>query len=123
MARVTDAEVKKILDTSIDTTPFIATATLLVDEELATSGMSEARLAQVELYLAAHFACAKDPRVTQEKVGDGSNTYQVTKGGIGLNATAYGEQATMLDTSGRLADLVKPQAKIETLSTVVSSWQ
>ena len=47
-ARVTDADVKAIFDTAMDTTPFIPTANLIVDEELVSFGLTEARLTEIE---------------------------------------------------------------------------
>ncbi len=123
MARVTDVEVKEIFDTDIDTTPFINTANALVTNKLASEGLDDDTLKQIELYLAAHFACAKDPRITNEKIGDASNTYQLPKNGSGLNATAYGEAAIMLDSTGILLNSTKQVAKLETLPTAVASWQ
>ena len=105
MARVTDAEVKAIIDTSRSVDPFIATATLLVNEELAASTtLSSERLQQIELYLAAHFTAITEERgaLTSSEKGDASEEYGVEVGS-GLNSTRYGQQAISLDTSGRLA--------------------
>lgn len=121
--RVTDNEVKKILNTTIETTPFIATASLIVDETLADQGLSDARLKQIELYLSAHLACTMDPRLTNESVGDASNTYQTASaGGKGLDATSYGQHVKMLDTTGLLDTLEKPKASLYTIKTSVDSW-
>jgi len=121
--RVTDNEVKKILNTTIETTPFIATASLIVDETLADQGLSDARLKQIELYLSAHLACTMDPRLTNESVGDASNTYQTASaGGKGLDATTYGQHVKMLDTTGLLDTLEKPKASLYTIKTSVDSW-
>lgn len=121
--RVTDAEVKKILVTTIETTPFIATASLIVDENLEGQGLSDARLKQIELYLSAHLACTMDPRLTSESTGDASNTYQTASaGGKGLDATTYGQQVKMLDTTGLLASIEKPRASLYTIKTSVDSW-
>lgn len=114
MARVSDSEVKSILDTTIDTTPFITTASLVVDEELDSSGLSEARLTQIELYLAAHFACLMDPRVASESVDGASNTYE-GKTGMGLDRTSYGQQVKLLDTSGALVSMDQKKASITTI--------
>ena len=121
-ARVTDTEVKAVFDTSMDTTPFITTANLVVNEELSNSGYSEDRLKQIELYLSAHFACLKDPRLSKQKIGDGEDTYQSAKLGMGLEGTTYGQQVMILDSKSTLANLSKPKATLETLSTVVPPW-
>jgi hypothetical protein len=116
MARtaVTDVMVKTIFDTSIDTTPFITTSTLIVDEELLSEGMTDARLTQINLYLAAHFACIRDPLAESQKMGDAQEKYQ-GKTGMGLEATFYGQQVKLLDSSGILAKLDKLGATIETV--------
>src|SRR5574340_201890 len=110
--RVNDGDVKNILETSIDTTLFIQTASLVVDEELLNSGLSEERLRQIELWLAAHLSCTMDPRIKTEKMGDASNTYQIADG-QGLASTTYGLQVLLLDSSGKLANLYKPKATLE----------
>jgi hypothetical protein len=112
--RVTDSEVKTILDTDITTTPFINTANLFINENTTLLELSDDRLYQIELYLSAHFACTLDPRITQEKIGDATNTYQL-KSGLGLDATMYGQTAKMLDTTGTLANLTKDKVLLECL--------
>lgn len=106
MARVTEAEVRAIisLDDSASLTPYIAAANLLVEEKLVSTGMSVARLTQVELWLSAHFAAIGNPQIQSETVGPAQVTYQ-QKLGLGLDATMYGQQAIVLDTSGRLGVL------------------
>lgn len=111
--RVTDADVKTILDTTITTTPFINTAHLIVEEELTVlATLSESRLTQIELYLAAHLACSLDPRISEEKIGDSTNKYQ-GKTDIGLKGTLYGQQVILLDSTGVLANSDKPKATLE----------
>lgn len=119
MARVTDCEVKEILNTEVDTTPFITTANLIVTEELGTSTLSDARLKQIELYLAAHFATLRDPQVKSEKVGDASVTYAVDSKGKGLETTAYGQTALALDTTGTLMNIDKPKAELKCIKTQI----
>lgn len=114
MARVIDEEVKEILDTTIDTTPFITTANLIVTEELGEASLSDDRMRQIELYLAAHLACLRDPRISQENIGDASNTYE-GKTGMGLDRTSYGQMVRMLDSSGLLADSELKTASIQTV--------
>jgi hypothetical protein len=106
-ALVDDADIKAIIDTQRDTTPFIATADLIVTEDLANAGLSQARLTQIELYLAAHFVCITEERggVAAEKLGDASERYNAPATGKdigGLATTRYGQQALALDTSGIL---------------------
>ena len=106
MVRVTDDQVRSIieLDEAVNLAPYIATANLLAEERLVSAGMTEARLAQIELWLSAHFAAIANPQVQTETVGPLTTTYQ-QKLGLGLDATMYGQQAIVLDTSGRLGVL------------------
>ena len=108
MARVTDAELRAIIDVEAerDLSPFIIMAALLVDEDLAGSSLSTARLKQIELYLAAHYTALTVERgsLAVSKAGDALESY---KGNFteGLNLTRYGQTAINLDTSGKLAAL------------------
>lgn len=108
MVLVTDSEVKAVIDTKRDTTPFIDTADLLITEDLAGKGLSAARLKQIELYLAAHFVAVTEERgnMTRHRKGDSEEQYQMEIGS-GLMLTRYGQQAINLDTSGTLRTLAK----------------
>lgn len=102
-ARVTEEEVREILTTSLTSlTAFISTANVMVTEELVGEGLSDDRLKEIERYLAAHFACIASPRKRDEKVDVASATYR-GKTDMGLDATLYGQQAKILDTTGILA--------------------
>ena len=114
MALVTDAEVKEIIDTNRDTTPFIDVADLLITESLSGKGLSNARLTKIELYLAAHFATVTEERggLTRSGVGDAVEAYNVEPG-KGLLSTRYGQQAIALDSSGTLTSLSREALKAE----------
>lgn len=112
MARVIASDVTAILDTTIDLTAFIITANLIVTEELDGEGLSDARLKEIERYLVAHLACLKDPREETESFGDASSRYQ-GKTGMGLDATIYGQQVKILDSTGKLSRLNAPKARLE----------
>lgn len=107
--RVTDPEVKAILDTSIDTTPFITLASLQIDQHLASAGLSAALLKELERWLAAHLACIRDPRFTQVRTEGDAFTYEQGKMGMGLQATRYGQQVLAMDPTGILADVTTTQ--------------
>lgn len=109
MLRVSDEEVKQILSTTIDTTPFIETAHVLVEEVFTTAGHSEDRLTKIELWLSAHFACMMDPR--ESEVEAGAKAVFEGKTGMYLNFTRYGQMAMVLDTSGVLASLSTGKVK------------
>lgn len=97
------------LDASLTTlTPFITTAHMLIDEEFVDSGLSAARLAQIELYLSAHFAKVRDPSVSSEGAGGISASYRGSAG-MGFQFTEWGQQAMLLDPTGILSRLNNPQ--------------
>ena len=105
MARVTKEEVAGLIATNFDVSPFIATANLLVEENLADQGMSDARLKTIELWLSAHFVAVAEERgaLMGSDKGDSAEVYKIIVG-TGLNMTRFGQQAISLDTSGVLAD-------------------
>lgn len=122
-ARVTDEEVQAIMDDyPDDLTPFIELATLLVDEELASTDLSTDRLKQIEKWLSAHFAATKTPLTTQESVKI-SVAYQRSSPGKGLYATQYGQQAVVLDTTGTLKRIAEGGAPEVEIETVWEDWQ
>ena len=103
----TVADVQAIFDTDLDATKlgaFLTTAQLEVDEKLAGSGMSEARLDEITKYLTAHLASFRDPRMKSEVV-EGGRLSRTVQGltGMGLKATYYGQMVLNLDTSGTFA--------------------
>jgi len=118
--RVSSAEVRAIcdLDETVSLQPFIDTASLLVDEDLSGSGYSTARLKQLELYLAAHFACLNDPRLVEMGTGADRIKFEAGPMGAGLRSTRYGQQALLLDTAGTLARLAEgaQRARFEVLT-------
>ena len=103
--RVSDADVKQILTTSVDTQPFIVAASLLIDRHLASQNLSAALLLEIERWLAAHFACVRDPRLRDVRDGDTGVQYERGKAGEGLSATSYGQQVLLLDPTGILAQV------------------
>ena len=115
-ARVTAEAVKEIIRTSLSNdvilTSQINTANIFVDEYLESSGLSDAMLTQVELYLAAHFVALTDEGagLTRDKLGDADQSYANVYG-QGLKSTRYGQTAMALDTTGVLANLTQPMLK------------
>lgn len=121
MPRVTDAEVKSLIDTQRDTSPFIDTASLVVTESIAPKGLSDDRLRQIELYLAAHFTTLAEERggLAMSRTGDSEERYAVGDLGRGFNMTRFGQQALALDSSGALASLSTSAGKLKALFKVV----
>ena len=120
MPRVTTAQVKAILDTSITdaiVTTQIETADLLIDEELANVGLSAARLAKISLYLAAHFCTVTDRQVKSEGADGVTATYDGATG-MGLSSSIHGQQALALDTTGRLRYITRRTGNTASLELV-----
>lgn len=122
--RVTEVEVKSLLDTELkteDITIFLDTANRIVSNN-CTSAYNEDTdagkhtLHDLELWLAAHLVCIRDPQVSSEAIGDGKwtfdNKYVGLKGG-GLNATRYGQQIMLIDSDSTLAHLSNSMGDIE----------
>jgi len=121
---VTDEQVKAIITTTRDTEPFIATAQLLVTEELSSSGHSASRLDQIVLYLAAHFVCITEELggLKRSRLGEADDTYrQPADNETGLSATRYGQQALILDSSGKLASIAAGRG-LKARFSVIESW-
>ena len=106
MPLVIPQEVRSVIDTvpgSLDLATFIETADLIITEQLTSATLSAARLKQIELYLAAHFAAISHERggLTTDETGDTkSELSDVYEAGFAM--TRYGIAAVQLDTSGVL---------------------
>lgn len=117
--RVTVDEVAAILPADnqpANLVPFIDTANLLVDEDLAGKGLSAARLKEIEKYLAAHFATVTSGEIKWRKVGDATDEYVKATMAAGLKGTTFGQQAISLDTSNTLLGTGKSSASFEMLT-------
>lgn len=80
--------------------------------------LTNALLAELQKYYAAHLIASTTARVaTEEKVGDGSITY-AGKFGDGLKSTPYGQLLLLLDTTG----LIARGGKISASITAVKSF-
>lgn len=130
-ARIQSEDLRKIIPSDAlaageDLSSYIQSAHLFVKEELISTGLSEDRLTQIELYLAAHFAIITLEKggLTRQKIGESEDFFQGwTNTSVGLNATRYGQQAVMLDTSGNLAALARGtlRAKFSVIGSPPSS--
>lgn len=115
-ARATESDVTSIIDTDRTTgqiTAFIATANVIVNDNLVGVGLSDTTLTQIEIWLAAHLIAISDQREVRINVLQSEVEYHVPKFGMGLKATAFGQQALALDFTGRLASLGNQRALIE----------
>jgi len=115
--RVTQGEVEAVIDTSIDDLlPFIVIADTLVTDKLTGQGLSTSMLKEITRWLSAHFAAIRDPRSSKEKTGEAEASFFLGKAGEGLDATPYGQQVKVLDTTGILGSLGKREAKVTAIA-------
>ncbi len=120
VAEIIDVPLKPDGVSTYDLTPFIATADLIVTENLATAtlqggaALSVNRLTQIELWLAAHYTClwVEKGGVNLSQLGSGSKEQYQDYGGRALkdgimpfNSTRYGQAAMGLDTTNTLATM------------------
>jgi len=133
--RTTEAAVKLVLGGNYDSAaapslvPFIDVATDVVDAVSAYataegSALSGTRLELIERWLTAHYYQISDPGYSSRSTGGTSGTFH-GQTGKGYDATMYGQQAKLLDTSGYLAglDAGQPSADCEWLGTTDADSQ
>lgn len=105
--RASETDVLAIMDTSLteeQITPFLDAANSVVDEKCTGLEYSDKTLRQIETWLAAHFACARDPQIAESKAGEAAWKFE-GKTDLGLDSTRYGQRVKILDSKGSLADL------------------
>jgi len=119
--RVTVDDIKLIFETDLNADnieAFIRSANVVVNDNLVGEGVAAATLKEIERWLAAHLAAQMDPVAGAEKIGDAEIKYllaiSMSKDGLGLNNTPYGQQVRLLDPTGILAGLGRAPAIIET---------
>lgn len=127
MARVNQAEVLTVSGLN-DAAVFgaavnsaIVVATTLVNDLLLGQNFNAAKLKSIELYLACHFSLlsAEKGPLAAVDVGDATERYHNVYS-AGLNSTRFGQQAIVLDTSGKLA-AVSAKAMKPTLEALFAS--
>lgn len=120
MARVTSDEVKQIINTTLDPTPFIEAASVVVTDRLASESLGITTLKEIERWLAAHFLAIRDPQKKSQSIDGASETYVMASvTGEGLKSTLYGQQALMLDSSGVLSNLGKKKVYFNAIDITV----
>jgi hypothetical protein len=112
MSRVTPAEVKVIVATSLAdpiVQVWIDAANTVVNNNVECINGTEAELTQIELYLSAHFVAMLDPStrgyVTKDKIANAFETEYSDPAAIAntIDNTVYGTTANML-SNGCLAN-------------------
>ncbi|MFP3947157.1 MAG: hypothetical protein ACLFWG_00370 [Longimicrobiales bacterium] len=101
MARVSVAEVKLVIDTSLKTeqvSALIGDANTWVNENLGGyTSLSANLLKTIEKYLAAHLITLRDPRLTRAQLDDVAETYQRDP-----RVSEYLRTAASLDPTGTI---------------------
>lgn len=109
--RVTVDEVKQIISvpSTVEVVPFIRIANLTLTKRLGTNtNLSTAQKKEIERWLTAHFLSMGPLRqATYEKIGEAEVSYTGKLDNLGLDATTYGQQVKLMDTTGLLANLGK----------------
>lgn len=107
-ARVTDAEVKEILDTDLTPlTAFITGADSIVDDLVAKyPTTTDAKAKEICRWLAAHLVTRSDPLISNLSAGNISLGY-LMQGGLSLDGSPFGQTAMLIDTTGFLRRLNK----------------
>ena len=119
MSRVTPAEVKAIVPTTLSDTitqVWIDSANAIVTDNSTCISKDEAGLTQVELYLSAHFVAMLDQTgkgsITKEGLPGFETTYSSPSSiSKNIDRTTYGTTANML-SGGCLANTEKSAAKV-----------
>jgi len=111
MARTTIALVKNILeDTSLSDTiiqSYISGANVFVTAQLDGKGLSDALLAEIERWMAAHMITHTVERQIKKAGAGGAEVEYTGYWGTGLSGTSYGQMAVSLDTTKTLEALAK----------------
>ena len=117
-SRVGADAVKEIIPTDLADdvvlTNMIDTANLFVDTHIAASGLTDAILTKIELYLAAHFVALTEERggLLESEFGDAREQYADVYG-KGFGSTRFGQLALSLDSTGTLAGLGTGELKAQ----------
>jgi predicted double-glycine peptidase len=106
MARVTAAEVKEIINSSLtelQVVPYITSANVYVTDRLGASTLSAATLKEIERWFTAHMIAITRERVAKSEEAGGARIEYIGQFGEGLKSTPYGQMCISLDTTGLLA--------------------
>jgi hypothetical protein len=110
VARTDEAQLRLIIDTRLDASAlesFIADASLWVDNNLASDGLSDATLEAIERWLAAGFATSRDPRLTDKTLLSVKESLQRDP-----IISEYFKRAADLDPTGKVASAFVPTKRV-----------
>lgn len=108
MARTNVDDIKAIVDTTL-ADPRINAAITMASQVMAqligdqSKNLLDDTLKEIERYLAAHFITVGPERQVQSRSVLGDSVTFTGRTGMALDATTYGQQAQILDTTGSLA--------------------
>jgi hypothetical protein len=116
--RTTSSDVQAIMGNDYDgttsLTPFIATASSIVDR-LATLDagalLPATQLELIERWVSAHCYCLMDRQLQEKATGKSKGIITGTFGKM-LDMTSYGQMAKMLDFTGKLSAIGGPKASM-----------
>lgn len=106
--RVTESEVKEIMDTDLTVeqiTPYLISANSFVTGVFASVTIDDSVLKEIERWLAAHMVSLTKERVSQEEGAGGAYIKWAGKFGEKLSATQYGQMVMSLDYTNTLSNL------------------
>lgn len=127
MARVTEAEVRMVIETAIaDLSAFILAASLVIDRySTKCTDATADELKELERWLSAHLVAVADRAgdVKEETVGPVSVSYGSSMvSGQGLLSTKYGNQVALLDPCGMLVNSGKRAASVQAVVSDLSTY-
>lgn len=131
MARTTSNNVSAILledyDTNNSLTPFIETASTIVDTvnncaSLKGISLSSTQLELIERWLAAHYYVMSDQNYRSKRTEGASAVYQGETGKY-FEASKYGQTALSIDYSGCLKSLMNPRVGVYWLGKELNEQQ
>jgi hypothetical protein len=112
--RTTATEVKELIETSLSDTiieRFIVSANRIVSKILGNdTTLDEDDLSDIECWLSAHFVASTRELQAKSEGADGASISYQGQTAMGLDATLYGQQVKILDTTGKLAASLGKQA-------------
>ena len=105
-----DAVTNILDDTALDSNvieDYINSANVFVTAALGAKGLSDALLAEIEMWMAAHMISVTRERVYKEAGAGGAYVKYAGAWGEGLLGSTYGQMAVSLDISGTLVNIAK----------------
>lgn len=119
MARTTVTLVKDIITTEL-TDPIIESyvdgANVFVTTQLDGKSLTDATLAEIERWIAAHMIAVSKEQQIKEAGAGGAEVKYTGYWSYGLLATNYGQMAISLDSSGTLSSISKGKSKAWTIA-------